>query len=139
MRSNEPFFCRRELRDVLEGMKASLEKEVGHIDRNELLNVSTDDLNKYLVEKFTVRPIELVEDETRPWQQLRSVRGSDGVSLIHAVTDVRDALGYGGMIDVAERCLIHLPQTSAEIRCGDSARSIGALQGLPSPPVSSQP
>lgn len=56
-------FCSGELRGSLEAAVNSMRKEVESLDENRLLNTVTEDLVRYLVEKYRVEPVVLRPEE----------------------------------------------------------------------------
>lgn len=57
-------FANRELREVIEGARAALQREVDNLEPNRLLNTAPADLAAYLVDKYRINPIDLRRD---PW------------------------------------------------------------------------
>jgi hypothetical protein len=55
-------FASRELRELIEGVRAALQREVDNLEPNRLLNTAPADLATYLVDKYRINPIDLQRD-----------------------------------------------------------------------------
>lgn len=63
MRYDNYLFCKNDLRAVLEHQEKRLMEDIENLESNQLLNSSLDDLIHYFIEKHSIEPILLKENE----------------------------------------------------------------------------